>query len=86
MSDLSLFLKLLMSDLSLFLESLILNLSLMLKLSDPPQCYNATGHLVDSRAKNLTAPWTHGMASTRCMHKSKSQVCNAALGSTRYVS
>ena len=65
---------------------IVSNLSLMLTLSDPPQCYNTTGHFVDSRAEDLTAPWTHGMTSTQCMHKSKSQVYNAALGSTRYVS
>ena len=29
-----------------------------------PQYYNATGHLVDSRARDLTAPWMYGMAST----------------------
>ena len=56
------------------------------KIAGPPQHDNATGPLVDPRAEDLTAPWTHGMTSTRCMHLSESQVYNAALGSTEYVS
>ena len=56
------------------------------EIAGPPQHDNATGHIMDSHAEDLTAPWTDGMTSMQCMHESENQVYNAALGSTGYVS